>query len=84
MTLVKVFPVQITTSEFSTSPLVALHWIVLVPLFRKFIWMGLLTESSKMTISGRPAHLARRELLLLSDFEAQPVSIFPGPLLTVL
>lgn len=35
MTLVKVFSVRITTSEFSTFPLVALNWIVLVPLFRK-------------------------------------------------
>lgn len=83
MTLVKVFPVRITTSEFSTSPLVALHWIVLVPLFRKLTWVGLLTESPKwLSISGRIIHLARRESLLLSDFEAQPISIFPRPLLT--
>lgn len=82
MTLVKVFPVWITTSEFSTSPLVALHWIVLVPLFRKLTWVGLLTESPKMTISGRIIHLARRGSLLLSDFEAQPIFIFPRPLLT--
>lgn len=82
MTLVKVFPVRITTSEFSTSPLVALHWIVLVPLFRKLTWVGLLTESPKwLSVSGRIIHLARRESLLLSDFEAQPISIFPRPLL---
>lgn len=84
MTLVKVFPVWITTSEFSTSPLVAFHWIVLVPLFRKLTWVRLLTESPKVTISGRIIHLSRRESLLLSDFEAQPISSFPGPLLTVL